>query len=105
MLMNKIILKDKLKQIKNNTISIQIFNILKEDENFIYTIQNKGLLFDINKLNDFTINKINDLLSDTIKKEKFEYNSYFIDKFDNDIINNEIKRNINISKLKCIINL
>ena len=105
MLMNKIILKDKLKQIKNNTISIQIFNILKEDENFIYTIQNKGLLFDINKLNDYTINKINDLLSDTIKKEKFEYNSYFIDKFDNDIINNEIKRNINISKLKCIINL
>lgn len=99
--MNKLLLKDKLNLIKDNKISIEIFNILKEDENFIYEIFNNGLIFDINLLNDNTIENLNNVLS-----KKIVYESYFIDKFNNDnVINNVMKRNKNISKMKFIKNI
>ena len=95
--MNKLLLSDKLKLINDNDISIQIYEILKQDKNFIFTQHKKGLLFDINLLNDITMNNINNLLN-----KKLVYESYFIDKFDNNVINNSIKRDINILKLKVI---
>ena len=97
--MNKLLLKDKFKQITDNELSIKIYNIICTDENFIYTIIKNGLLFDINKLSNSTINKINNLLYNNETKDikKFSYKSYFVDKFDN----SEIKRTKDIlEKLK-----
>ena len=96
--MNKLLLKDKFKQITDNELSIKIYNILCTDENFVYTIIKNGLLFDINKLNNSTIDKINKLLNNETKDiNKFSYKSYFVDKFDN----SEIKRTKDIlEKLK-----
>ena len=99
--MNKLLLKNKLNLVKDNNISIEIFNILKEDENFIYEIFNNGLIFDINLLNDSTIQNINNVLN-----KKIVYESYFIDKFNNDnVIINVMKRNKNISNMKFIKNV
>ena len=96
--MNKLILKDKLQEIKDNNLSIQIYNILCTDEILIYTIFKKGLLFDINKLNNYTIVKINNLLNKkNTNINNMNYESYYIDKFDN----TEIKRTKDIlEKLK-----
>ena len=41
--MNKLLLKDKFKQITYNELSIKIYNILCTDENFTYTIIKNGL--------------------------------------------------------------
>ena len=45
--MNKHILKDKLKQIKNNELSNNIYNILCNDINLKYTKNNNGILFNL----------------------------------------------------------
>ena len=100
--MNKLLLRDKIKLIKDNNVSVQIFEILKQDNNFSYSIKNKGLIFDINLLSDTTINKINEIINNNNTNNKIKYTSYYLDKFDNDIIDNSIKRDINISKLKMI---
>ena len=84
-------------------MSIKIFNILKTDVNFKYTTFKNGLIFDINKLSNLTIDKINNLLNNKNNKiNKLTYDSYYLDKFDNDIIESTIKRDINISRLKII---
>ena len=60
--MNKLILKDKLQEIKDIKLSINIYNILCTDKTFYYIFFKNGLIFDFNKLNSYTINKLNNLL-------------------------------------------
>ena len=102
--MNKLILKDKLKEIKDNYLSLKIFDVLNDDTNFKYTIKNNGLLFDINKLNNNTIDKINIILNDKHKKEKIQYKSYYLDKFDNSINEKEIKKTRILENLRIKLN-
>ena len=58
-----------------------------------------GLIFDINKLNNSTIDKINNLLlneHETIIKLSHEI--YFVDKFDNSLIEKDINHTKNTFK-------
>ena len=90
----KLLLKDKLKNIKNKTHHKQIFNILLDDINFKYSTNNNGLYFDINKINIDTINNINELL-ETVEEtndNKLEFTTYINDKLEKNLI----KLNINI---------
>ena len=77
----KILLKDKLKDIKYKKLHQQIYNILKEDNNFKHSINKNGVYFDINKLNDDTLNDINKLFNKIKHEEninKLEYKPYFL---------------------------
>ena len=90
----KLLLKDKLKNIKNKTHHKQIFNILLDGINFKYSTNNNGLYFDINKININTINNINELL-ETVEEtndNKLEFTTYINDKLEKNLI----KLNINI---------
>ena len=76
----KILLKDKLKDIKYKPLHKEILNILQNDSNFKYSTNINGPYFDINKLNDDTLNDINKLLNKVQNakiNDKLEYNSYF----------------------------
>ena len=71
-------IKDKMK-ILNAGECYKIFEILKEDICFKYSVKNDGILFDLNKLSSETLIKINELLKNNIDKkdDKLTYNSYF----------------------------
>ena len=76
----KILLKDKLKDIKHKPLHKEILNILQNDNNFKYSTNINGLYFDINKLNDDTLNDINKLFNKIKQEEninKLEYKPYF----------------------------
>ena len=90
----KLLLKDKLKNIKNKTQHKQIFNILLDDINFKYSTNNNGLYFDINKINIDTINNINELLEtvEETNNNKLEFTTYINYKLEKNLI----KLNINI---------
>jgi hypothetical protein len=75
--MNKYELRNKIKTITSKQILIQIFEILKRDNNFKYSISEKGLLFDINLLKLDTIEQIENIIND---------DAYYIDNFDNLIL-------------------
>ena len=66
--MNKYELKDKLKTITKKQILIKIFEILKRDTNFKYTISQKGLIFDINILKLDTLEQIKNIIDDSKTK-------------------------------------
>jgi hypothetical protein len=77
----KILLKDKLKDIKYKPLHKEILNILQNDNNFKYSTNINGLYFDINKLNDDTLNDINKLFNKIKHEEninKLEYKPYFL---------------------------
>ena len=100
----KILLKDKLKDIKYKPLHKEILNILQNDNNFKYSTNINGLYFDINKLNDDTLNDINKLLNkvqNDNNNDKLEYNSYFKpisnfigfdEQYDNNKLNKIVKR-------------
>ena len=71
--MNKYELINKIKTITNKQILIQIFEILKKDKYFKYSISEKGLLFDINLLKLDTLEQIENIIND---------DAYYIDNFD-----------------------
>ena len=96
--MNKHILKDKLKQINNNELSNNIYNILCNDINFKYTKNNNGILFNLSILTEETINNILNIIK-APKFNKIEYNSYFEENDNNDKCHD---RNMNIKTLKII---
>ena len=77
-------LKDKMKNL-NNDDCYKVFEILKEDICFKYSIKNDGILFDLNKLSCETLIRINELLKNNIDKkdDKLTYNSYFDEKYNN----------------------
>lgn len=77
--MNRYELRNKLKTITKKQIIFQIYEILKKDNNFKYTISDKGLLFDINLLKLDTLEQIENIIYD---------DTYYIDKFDNSILEN-----------------
>ena len=85
-ILQKKILKDKLKNLKNTEIQKEIFNILTIDSNFKYTSNNNGVFFNINILNDETLDKISNILNEIkeIKNEKLVYKTYYIEKYNND---------------------
>ena len=58
-------LKDKMKNL-NNDDCYKIFEILKEDICFKYSIKNDGILFDLNKVSSETLVRINKLLGKNI---------------------------------------
>lgn len=97
----KILLKDKLKDIKYKNLHQQIYNILKEDNNFKHSINKNGVYFDINLLNDDTLNKINELLQTMKDKnnDKLEYKPYFIEEYNNNINIQDGKLNNILKKL------
>ena len=77
----KILLKDKLKDIKYKPLHKEILNILQNDNNFKYSTNINWLYFDINKLNDDTLNDINKLFNKIKQEEninKLEYKPYFL---------------------------
>ena len=90
----KLLLKDKLKNIKNKTHHKQILNILLDNINFNYSTNNNGLYFDINKISIDTINNINELLEtvEETNNNKLEFTTYINDKLERNLI----KLNINI---------
>jgi hypothetical protein len=75
--MNRYELRNKLKTITKKQIIFQIYEILKKDKNFKYTISEKGLLFDINLLKLDTLEQIENIIND---------DTYYIDNFDNLIL-------------------
>ena len=85
-ILQKKLLKDKLKNLKNTEIQKEIFNILTIDSNFKYTSNNNGVFFNINILNDETLDKISNILNEIkeIKNEKLVYKTYYIEKYNND---------------------
>ena len=77
-------IKDKMKNL-NAGKCYKIFEILKEDICFKYSVKNDGILFDLNKLSSETLIRINKLLKNNIDKkdDKLTYNSYFDEKYNN----------------------
>ena len=85
-------LNNKIKNINDNNLYYQIYNIVKIDSNFKPTQNNNGIYFNFNLLDDITLTKIDELLTNekTIDvKEKLEYKSYYIETF-----SNKLKREI-----------
>ena len=58
-------LKDKMKNL-NNDDCYKIFEILKEDTCFKYSIKKDGILFNLNILSNETLVRINELLKNII---------------------------------------
>ena len=90
---NKLLLKEKLKDMKYKYLHKELFNILSSDENFKYSKNINGLYFDLNKLDGDTIDKISELFKmpeqiDDITK--MEYKPYYIEKYSN---SSEIEKN------------
>lgn len=82
---NKKRLNEKIKNIKDKNLYIQIYDILKTDENFKPSFNNNGLFFNLNSLDDITLIKINNLLNNDIQideKEKLTYISYYIESYE-----------------------
>ena len=80
----KILIKDKLKNIKYKNLHNEIFKMLLSDDKFKYTSNMSGLYFDINILDISTLDKLKQLLNIPIKKtEKIQYNAYHIEKYSN----------------------
>ena len=61
-------LKDKLKKLDASEC-YEVFEILKEDACFKYSIKNDGILFDLNKLSNKTLFRINEILKKILMKE------------------------------------
>ena len=83
-------INDRIKNIKDKALFIQIYNILKIDDNFKPSYNNNGLYFNLNLLDDNTLIKINELINNDIKpdvKEQLSYNSYYIETYENKLHN------------------
>lgn len=91
-------LKDKLKKLDASEC-YEVFEILKEDACFKYSIKNDGILFDLNKLSNETLFRINEILKKNIDEidNKLTYNSYFDEKYNNTL---SYKLNKQLLKLK-----
>ena len=73
-------LNDKIKQIKNKELYLNIYKIAKNDSNFKATFNNNGIYFNINSLDDITLIKIENLINNytpTDDKNKLSYTSYY----------------------------
>lgn len=82
----KIKINNKIKQIKDQKIYIDIYNIIKTDSNFKPSLNNNGVYFNLNILDDITLIKIDELLNNDIKpdvKNKLCYNSYYTETYSN----------------------
>ena len=99
---NKII-KDKLRNVQKKKIQKEIYYLLSQDVNFIYTKNINGIYFNINVLNDDTLSKINDILeiNKEIQGDKLIYKTYFLEKYNNDDDNFVPRRELN--KLKACV--
>ena len=97
----KILIKDKLKDIKYKNLHQQIYNILKDDNNFKHSTNKNGVYFDINLLNDETLNEINELMQtiEDNKNDKLEYKPYYNKEYTNDINIQDGKLNKILRKL------
>ena len=91
-------LKDKLKKLDASDC-YEVFEILKEDTCFKYSIKNDGILFDLNRLSNETLFRINEILKKNIDEidNKLTYNSYFDEKYNNTL---SYKLNKQLLKLK-----
>ena len=99
----KILIKDKLKNIKYKNLHNEIFKMLLSDDKFKYTSNMSGLYFDINILDISTLDKLNELLNIPIKKtEKIQYNAYHIEKCSNSEEDKAKKLQLNLTKLRII---
>ena len=78
----KKIIKDKLRNVQKKKIQKEIYYLLSQDVNFIYTKNINGIYFNINVLNDDTLSKINDILeiNKEIQGDKLIYKTYFLEK-------------------------
>ena len=82
----KIKINNKIKQIKDQKIYIDIYHIIKTDSNFKPSLNNNGVYFNLNILDDITLIKIDELLNNNIKhdvKNKLSYNSYYTETYSN----------------------
>ena len=82
----KIKINNKIKQIKDKKLYIDIYHIIKTDINFKANINNNGVYFNLNILDDITLIKIDELLNNDIKpdvKNKLSYNSYYTETYSN----------------------
>lgn len=78
-------INEKIKNIKDKKLYIQIYDILKTDENFKPSFNNNGIFFNLNLLDDITLIKINYLLNNDIQideKEELTYTSYYIESYE-----------------------
>ena len=99
----KILIKDKLKNIKYKNLHNEIFKMLLSDDKFKYTSNMSGLYFDINILDISTLDKLNELLNIPIEKtEKIQYNAYHIEKYSNSEEDKAKKLQLNLTKLRII---
>lgn len=99
----KKIIKDKLRNVQKKKIQKEIYYLLSQDVNFIYTKNINGIYFNINVLNDDTLSKINDILeiNKEIQGDKLIYKTYFLEKYNNDDDNFVPRRELN--KLKACV--
>jgi len=87
-------LVDKLKKINNNKIYYQIFEIINTKVNT--TINNNGVFFDLNKLDDNTIKILSNIITSNTNSENnsesiIEYIPYSIENLEKiDIIGNRL---------------
>jgi len=90
-------LKERIKNANNKKKYIDIYKILIGDSNFKPSLNNNGVYFNLNLLDDNTLIKIDKLLNDDIKaevNEKLVYNSYYIETYEDKLHNKLISLNI-----------
>jgi hypothetical protein len=90
-------LKERIKNANNKKKYIDIYKILIRDSNFKPSLNNNGVYFNLNVLDDNTLIKIDELLNDDIKaevNEKLVYNSYYIETYADKLHNKLISLNI-----------
>ena len=83
---DKIKINNKIKQIIDKKLYIDIYHIIKNDDNFKPSLNNNGVYFNLNLLDDITLIKIDELLNNTIKPDvnnKLSYNSYYMETYSN----------------------
>jgi hypothetical protein len=97
-MINRKLIRDKLKKLINKQILINIYYVLKSDDNFIYTSNNNGLFFDINLLDNNTIEKIDIILKENDNNNNLEpliyepYKTYQIKKYDDFNLMKQLKK-------------
>lgn len=77
---DKIKINNKIKQIIDKKLYIDIYHIVKNDDNFKPSLNNNGVYFNLNLLNEITLIKIENLINNYIPtddKNKLSYTSYY----------------------------
>lgn len=101
----KLLIKDKLKDMKYQHLHKEILNILLTDDNFSYSSNMNGLYFDINKIDGYTLDKLNELLTPSDENDNnniLHYKPYYIEKYSN-IEEEADKLQRNLRKLKIVL--